>query len=257
MEKITSKDNKKLKEARKLLSRKGRKESGRYLIEGFHLLEEAVKSGFLPVEIFISSDKLDKLGKLENQLSSLENAGQTAIYEVSNDLLKTLADSETPQGLVAVLKMPENAKVAGRKVLVLEDVQDPGNVGTMVRTADAAGFDAVFATAGTADFYSPKVMRAMQGSNFHLKLSAGQAADQLFASLKSAGLPLFVTTLSKDSVDYKSLHSAQFALVMGNEGAGVSDLAVAAADQLVHITMPGQAESLNVAVAAGILMFSL
>jgi RNA methyltransferase, TrmH family len=99
-------------------------------------------------------------------------------------------------------------------------------------------------------------MRSMQGSNFHLPL-VRMAKEDCFAQLKKSGISILTTTLSANSVSYKIINEPHFALIMGNEGAGVSDEAIKAADKLVHIDMPGQAESLNVAVAAGILMFSL
>lgn len=245
MEIITSKENKKIKSARQLLTRKGRKQSGNYLIEGFHLLEEALKAKAELVEIFVSTDKIEKVP-----------AGLSFIA-VSADVLRSLASSDTPQGIVAIVKKMEAVDFEMGKVLILEDVQDPGNVGTMIRTADAAGFDAVFTTNASADIYSPKVMRAMQGSHFHLAVVDGVTFENLVGFVRDAGLELLVSTLSKNSINYKAVKMDRFALVMGNEGNGVSDFAVKNADQLVHIEMPGQAESLNVAVAAGILMFAL
>ena len=245
MEIITSKENKKIKSARQLLTRKGRKQSGNYLIEGFHLLEEALKAKAELVEIFVSTDKIEKV------------PADLSFIAVSADVLRSLASSDTPQGIVAIVKKMEAADFEMGKVLILEDVQDPGNVGTMIRTADAAGFDAVFTTNASADIYSPKVMRAMQGSHFHLAVVDGVTFENLVGFVRDAGLELLVSTLSKNSINYKAVKMDRFALVMGNEGNGVSDFAVKNADQLVHIEMPGQAESLNVAVAAGILMFAL
>lgn len=117
--------------------------------------------------------------------------------------MKTLTETGSPQGLVAVVKQSENIKISFQKVLVLENVQDPGNVGTMIRTADAAGYDAVFTSSDTADIYSPKVMRSMQGSNFHLPIFDGIEAALLYDDLKTSGLEILVTTLSDQSVSYK------------------------------------------------------
>ena len=239
MEIIRSKDNSKIKNARKLLSRKGRKQSGTYLIEGFHLLEEAEKSGAEIRQIFLS----------ESKEADLANA-----QLVSDEVLKSLSDTGTPQGVVAEVKINPPQKENFEKVLILENVQDPGNVGTMVRTADAAGFSAVYSVGETADIYSPKVMRSMQGSNFHLPIFQADDLEEVLAELD---LPVLTTTLSQNSVSYKEVKAEKFALIMGNEGQGVSEQAIARADTVVHIDMPGQAESLNVAVAAGILMFSL
>ena len=227
MEIISSKDNKKIKEARKLLTKKYRKNS--YLIEGFHLLEEALKAGRSIKQIFVEENKLTKLTEMIGSEKSLTDLS---------------------------VNLEEVIDFSAAKFLLLENVQDPGNVGTMIRTADAAGFSAVILLGETADIYSPKVMRSMQGSNFHLPL-VRMAKEDCFAQLKKAGISILTTTLSANSVSYKIINEPHFALIMGNEGAGVSDEAIKAADKLVHIDMPGQAESLNVAVAAGILMFSL
>ena len=267
MEIITSKDNKKVKEARKLLTKKYRKNS--YLIEGFHLLEEAVKAGSEILQVFVEEEKFDKLPsalRFDLRLQSLSENGQRnevemteklSVNMVSREVLKSLADSDSPQGIIAEVKKCEaEIDFSGSKYLVLENVQDPGNVGTMIRTADAAGFSGVILLGNTADIYSSKVMRSMQGSNFHLPVIQMEPG-LLFGQLKKAGLSVLTTTLSANSVSYQSVKARRFALVMGNEGAGVSEEAVNQADILVHIDMPGQAESLNVAVAAGILMFSL
>ena len=141
------------------------------------------------------------------------------------------------------------------KFLFLEDVQDPGNVGTMIRTADAAGFTGVIVSDKSADIYSLKTLRSMQGSHFHLPIYRMSLASFIEETKKTA-MPILATTLSIDSKDYRELSSLEnFVLVMGNEGQGISSVIAESADQLVHIGMKGRAESLNVAVAAGILMF--
>ncbi|HHI5375959.1 TPA: TrmH family RNA methyltransferase [Streptococcus pneumoniae] len=187
---ITSKANSVVKNAKKLHQKKYRKSA--YLIEGWHLFEEAVQA-------------------------------------------------DLSQG----------------KFLFLEDVQDPGNVGTIIRTADAAGFTGVIVSDKSADIYSLKTLRSMQGSHFHLPIYR-MTSQALLDETKKVAIPVLATTLSKDSVDYRELPSIEnFVLVMGNEGQGISPLMAESADQLVHISMKGQAESLNVAVAAGILIFYL
>ena len=143
------------------------------------------------------------------------------------------------------------------KYLFLEDVQDPGNVGTIIRTADAAGYDGVFISQHSADIYNLKTLRSMQGSHFHLPIYRVKTADFLDLA-KQVQLPILATTLSKDSMDYRKLAPlSNFALVLGNEGQGISSEMAEAADYLIHISMKGRAESLNVAVAAGILIFAL
>ena len=242
---ITSKANSVVKNAKKLHQKKYRKSA--YLIEGWHLFEEAVQAGVT----------IEKVFALESYRDQLAAFPQT--IWVSEEILRDLADTQTPQGIVAVIQKEEEWLPDFRqgKYLFLEDVQDPGNVGTMIRTADAAGFTGVIVSDKSADIYSLKTLRSMQGSHFHLPIYR-MTSQALLEEAKEAGIPVLATTLSKDSVDYRELSSIEnFVLVMGNEGQGISPLMAESADQLVHISMKGQAESLNVAVAAGILIFHL
>lgn len=242
---ITSKANSVVKNAKKLHQKKYRKSA--YLIEGRHLFEEAVQAGVT----------IEKIFALESYREQLVAFPQTVW--VSEDILLDLADSQTPQGIVAVVQKEEveQTDFSQGKFLFLEDVQDPGNVGTIIRTADAAGFTGVIVSDKSADIYSLKTLRSMQGSHFHLPIYR-MSSQALLKETKEAGIPVLATTLSKDSVDYRELPPIEnFVLVMGNEGQGISPLMAESADQLVHISMKGQAESLNVAVAAGILIFHL
>ena len=242
---ITSKANSVVKNAKKLHQKKYRKSS--YLIEGWHLFEEAVQSGA----------KIEKIFALSEYGEKLTDYPQTVF--VAEEILLDLADSQTPQGIVAIVQKKEEQlpDFASGKYLFLEDVQDPGNVGTMIRTADAAGFSGVIVSSKSADIYSLKTLRSMQGSHFHVPIYR-MSVEGFVEEAKKSGLPILATTLSQNSKDYRELAQlADFALVMGNEGQGISQFMTNQADQLVHITMKGQAESLNVAVAAGILMFYL
>ena len=242
---ITSKANSVVKNAKKLHQKKYRKSA--YLIEGWHLFEEAVQAGVT----------IEKIFALESYRDQLASFPQTVW--VSEDILLDLADSQTPQGIVAVVQKEEveQADFSQGKFLFLEDVQDPGNVGTIIRTADAAGFTGVIVSDKSADIYSLKTLRSMQGSHFHLPIYR-MSSQALLEKAKKDGIPVLATTLSEDSKNYRDVpHFDQFVLVMGNEGQGISPLMAESADQLVHISMKGQAESLNVAVAAGILIFHL
>jgi len=240
---ITSKANSVVKNAKKLHQKKYRKSV--YLIEGWHLFEEAVQAGV----------RIERIFALESYRDQLAAFPQTVW--VSEEILRDLADTQTPQGIVAVIQKEEVGLPDFRqgKFLFLEDVQDPGNVGTMIRTADAAGFTGVIVSDKSADIYSLKTLRSMQGSHFHLPIYRMPLAT-FVEEAKKSNLPILATTLSRESKDYRELSSLEnFVLVMGNEGQGISSVVAESADQLVHIGMKGRAESLNVAVAAGILMF--
>ena len=240
---ITSKANSVVKNTKKLHQKKYRKSA--YLIEGWHLFEEAVQAGVT----------IEKIFALESYRDQLVAFPQTVW--VSEEILRDLADTQTPQGIVAVIQKEEVGlpDFSRGKFLFLEDVQDPGNVGTMIRTADAAGFTGVIVSDKSADIYSLKTLRSMQGSHFHLPIYRMSLASFVEEAKKTA-MPILATTLSKDSKDYRELSPLEgFVLVMGNEGQGISPIMAESANQLVHIGMKGKAESLNVAVAAGILMF--
>ena len=242
---ITSKANSVVKNAKKLHQKKYRKTS--YLIEGWHLFEEAIQAGA----------KIEKIFALVEYGEKLTDYPQTVF--VTEEILLDLADSQTPQGIVAIVQKEEEQlpNLTSGKYLFLEDVQDPGNVGTMIRTADAAGFSGVIVSNKSADIYSHKTLRSMQGSHFHLPIYR-MSVEGFVEQAKKSDLPILATTLSQNSKDYRELACLEdFALVMGNEGQGISQFMAEQADQLVHISMKGQAESLNVAIAAGILMFYL
>ena len=235
MEVIQSKQNASIKTAKKLLQRKHRKTS--YLIEGWHLFEEAKVSGAHILQIFVLEEMADRV------------ANMSKVKLVSPEVLKELCETQTPQGIVA--------EVAKQTQALPDSLSGKYNVGTMIRTADAADYDGVFLSDKSADIYNQKTLRSMQGSHFHLPIYRGPILEMV-ETCKKQDLPVLATTLSEVSVDYKAVKTdGNFALVMGNEGQGISKEMAESANQLVHINMPGQAESLNVAVAAGILMFSL
>jgi TrmH family RNA methyltransferase len=249
---ILSVKNTRIKELKKLHKKKYREESHSYLIEGFHLIEEAVKNKQTLKQVYITQRGLQQWG------SWIEEQQLANIFLVSDEVMNSLSDLPTPQGILAVVPITqlENVQLKG-SWLLLDNVQDPGNVGTMIRTADAAGLTGIILGEGTADIYSTKVMRSMQGSNFHLPILSMnlKEAVQLF---KEQRIPVYGTELNEFAVVYNKIEPQKdFALIMGNEGQGVSKELLALADKNLYIPIKGQAESLNVGIAAGILMYHL
>lgn len=245
---ITSRQNDQVKQWHKLKKKKDRQKTNSFLIEGSHLIEEAIKSDQEIIELIVSE-------KVEIQLSqTLKNYPYTLI---SQTLADDLADTKTTQGIFAVVKMPETSQSAQENILILDQVQDPGNLGTMIRSADAAGFSQVILGKGTVDAYNQKVLRSAQGSHFHIQLM-NKDLNQYLPDLKKSGYTLYGTDLSADSLNYKAVSpSEKIAIIVGNEGNGVSQEVLDLVDQTLHIPIKGQAESLNVAIAASILMFHL
>jgi TrmH family RNA methyltransferase len=245
---ITSTKNEKIKATKQLLQKKYREKSKSYLIEGFHLIEEAVKSKAVLKEIFATESAVVNLSE------NLRSMAQV----VSDEVMSSLTESKTPQGVVAVVAIPsiEGGDFRGKWVL-LDNVQDPGNVGTIIRNADAFGCQGVVLGKGSVDLYQPKLVRAMQGSHFHIQVIQGDL-EEVIPKFKENNIKVLATALNNRSQKLASLPSmSDFAVVMGNEGSGVSEPVQELADEIVFIEMFGQAESLNVGVASGITLYQL
>ena len=249
MESISSPKNEKIKELVKLQTAKGRKKAGMYLLEGEHLVEEAIKERAQIKLIVVTSNRLEDYKNLLAQTD-------VQVLVVSQDVFHKLSMTETTQGILAVVEIVKQEILPHKgRFIVLDAVQDPGNLGTIVRTADAAGFDAVVLGTGTVDLYNDKVLRSMQGSHFHIPVFQVNLQEYL-PILKEKGVQVAVTALHRDSKDYSVLQGAiDVAIVVGNEGQGVSDDVIDLADVVVTIPMFGKAESLNVSIASALLMY--
>ena len=249
MESISSPKNEKIKELVKLQTAKGRKKAGMYLLEGEHLVEEAIKERAQIKLIVVTSNRLEDYKNLLAQTD-------VQVLVVSQEVFHKLSMTETTQGILAVVEIVKQEILPHKgRLIVLDAVQDPGNLGTIVRTADAAGFDAVVLGAGAVDLYNDKVIRSMQGSHFHIPVFQANLQEYL-PILKEKGVKVAVTALHRDSKDYSVLQGAiDVAIVVGNEGQGVSDDVIDLADVVVTIPMFGKAESLNVSIATALLMY--
>ncbi len=251
MKEIQSIKNPLIKETKKLQQKKYRTQTGTYLLEGFHLVQEAVNAGADVQEIFVNQ-------RGQNEWATWLEEHFPDYYLVSDEILKTLADQPAPQGMVAVVAMTETAVENFEGAwLLLDQVQDPGNVGTMIRTADAAGFRGVVLGEGTVDLYNPKTLRSTQGSHFHLTIVGGKL-EELIPQLQSQQIPVYGTALDEQAKNYRTVEAREhFALIMGNEGQGMRPEILEMTDANLYIPIKGKAESLNVAVAAGVLMFKM
>ena len=239
---IESRANERVKEARKLLLRKERKESGLHLIEGEKLVREAVASGARVNSIFIEDGFPFPAQEVADS------------HIVTRSVLESLCESRTPQGVVAVVETPPLTPpetYPSGLIVALDGVQDPGNVGAILRSADAFGAAGVLLSPACADPYAPKTLRAAMGSTYHMPVWQGELPAEL-ATLKQAGF----TALCGDLAGSESLPAlaSSVALVIGSEGAGVS-AEVASLCARYRLPMRGRAESLNAAVAAGVLLY--
>ena len=253
MKTIYSTDNKIYKLCKELAAKKYRDKLGKYIIEGENLVEEAVKSGIFPEYIIIRED-------YEGEALRFADAAEETVY-FSRQLFSQAAQTETSQGIMAVVSKPEltadefYALLGGKNILVLDRLQDPGNIGTMLRTAEAAGYGGVIAIKGTGDIYSPKVVRAAAGSVFRMPVLQGEETSEAAGRIKQSGRRIAATTMNGSCAYYDADLKSGAALVIGNEGNGISDEFLALSDIRVSIPMCGYVESLNAAVAASILMY--
>lgn len=237
---ISSKDNTRIKNYRKLHTAKGRKKSNQFLIEGVHLVEEAVNYN-QPVDTII----------IEDGFTHDLNIDKFKVLYVSEDVMKSLSTLDTPPGIAAVLDRQAPGKITYNRVLLLEDVQDPGNLGTLIRTADAFGFKTVLITPESADPYNPKVLRSAQGSHFHLNVLQRGALEAV-ESFK--GIKIGTSLDDAVYIDDFNKPDGDIMLVLGNEGRGLTAETKQLMDINAKINMPGMSESLNVAIAGAILM---
>lgn len=244
---IQSAMNPKIKDWKKLLTKKERDKTGTFLVEGFHLVEEAL-AGNQVLEIIINESK---------DMPPGWDYGDIPVTLVTEEIIGLLADTETPQGILAVCEQARfSADVEGNGYLLIDAVQDPGNLGTMIRTADAAGMDAVIVGDGSVDVYNPKVLRSAQGSHFHLPVIRGDLFEWV-NRLKENNVTVFGTALENAREYTEAEHAESFALLVGNEGSGVNKDLLALTTANLYIPILGKSESLNVAVAAGILLYHL
>ncbi|HEY3316734.1 MAG TPA: RNA methyltransferase [Bacillota bacterium] len=263
---ISSRANPLIREITKLKSRHGRGKDERFLVEGVRLVEEALRAG-LTVETAVVSADVGPKGRLADLLNGLERAGARLIT-VSASILGELAETDSPQGLVVVVRRPAGAqaddiaRLARRPgpggpplVLVLDGLQDPGNLGTILRTAEACAVSGVVAGKGTADPYQPKALRASMGAAFRAGPAIGADPQAIAEVLRREGLTI-VATVADDGEPLTRLNfSVPAAIVIGGEGAGVSGEWLDLVDRKGTISTPGPTESLNAAVAAAIFLY--
>lgn len=271
---ITSATNPKIKAIKKLEQKRQRDREGLFVIEGFHLVEEAIQH-HAEIEMILHTDTADQTqlagitAMLQQNAAKMPSAIE--IITITDSILTTLSQTPAPQGILAILKQPMQmleeileAEVEGKAatnrplshLLLLDNVQDPGNVGTMIRTAEAAGFRAIILGEGSADLYNDKTIRATQGALFQLPIIRGNL-EELLPKIHNAGYESWVTTLEEATFYHKLEKPTKCALIMGNEGQGVDPKIQKLATTKVKIPMLGQSESLNVGIAAGILIYDL
>lgn len=247
---ITSTRNERVKEVAALHRSRERRERGRYLVEGPNAVREALADGVVET-VFAVPDQVDDYRR---------HAPAVEVVEVSEHVLERLADSRTPQGVVAVARIErgELADVVGRGVLVVCDrIADPGNVGAVIRVADAAGAVGVVVTAGSVDPWNPKAVRATTGSITHVPIVTEVTVDDVITACRRSGQEVVaLDAAGTDDVFSLERRTAPVALVFGNEAHGLDPAVLTAVDRTVAIPRFGRAESLNLATAVAVTAYA-
>ncbi len=247
---ITSTSNAKYKYIKSLLLKKSRQKNGEFTVEGIKSVNEAVEAQMKISAVAVS----ESFAETEN-FAYPENV---TVYRFSDGMFAKMCDTENPQGILAVLKMrsPDEFDFEKDKMYIYCDgVSDPGNLGTIIRTADAVGAGGVIMSAGCADIYNPKTIRATMGSFFHIDICECVSCESI-ARLKSRGFKIVCGALSDKSVAHTECDmTGSVVIVLGNEANGVSEKMLNISDETVKIPIIGKAESLNVSVAGAVLMY--
>lgn len=255
MKALTSLKNPTVQAARALESAKERARARAFLLDGEHMVSEALHACPERVRaVFVAQGREDAFAPL----LTLAPEGAEA-YVVPEHVLAAISQVKTPQGIAAVCAMPEAREVdsLGDRLILLENVQDPGNVGTILRTLDAAGFDGCIFTPGCADPYGPKTLRATMGSVFRVPVAFAQDAQSAVRSLAARGYAAVAAALDGEPFYERGPLPQKLCVLIGNEGAGLTKEALSACTHRFRLPMRGGAESLNAAVAAAIFMYEL
>ncbi len=230
--------NSKIKELKKLNQKKYRDESNLFLVEGEHLILEAYKTGYL--KELILEENLDFLLDIETNYASKE-------------VMKYLSELDTPSKMIGICEK-KVSQISGDHILILDEVQDPGNIGTIIRSAVAFNVDTIILGGGCADIYSSKVIRASQGMIFKVNIVSGNIKDEI-KKLKNDNYKIIGTKVSKANELKNVSKPKKFAIIMGNEGNGVKQEYLDLCDEYIYIKMNENCESLNVAVATSIILY--
>ena len=250
---ISAKDNKNLKLVRQLKKKNGREANNKFIVEGIKIVLEALDYAADDICFVVASDEF-----CLREPHLIEKCDEVCgrIYRISKNIFDELSDTDTPQGILAVMKQSSEEftpDTNSERILVLDGVSEPGNMGTIIRTAEAIGFDGIYLMKGCTDVYAPKTVRSTMGSVFRVKMKSGCSAENLI-ELKNMGFSVIATTPSGSVALEEYDAPLKCAVVIGNEAHGVSDEVMEISDEKIKITMGGMAESLNAAIAAGIVM---
>ena len=254
MQKITSKDNDFIKHIKKLKDKKYRDMANEYLIEGIKLVGEAIQEK-APIKQIILCDDCEKNAAIPKDLM-YAIAKHECVY-VTENILKYLSEVQSPQGILAVIEKNNNdTKIDYTQdiIVALDDVQDPGNLGTILRTVDSIGLTQILLSKGTADSFNPKVVRSTMGAIFRVEIIECEDLKQTLKEIKKHKFKIVVSSLQTENTIYDIKYQKKV-IVIGNEANGVEPQISQMADEKIKIPMLGKTESLNASVATGIILY--
>lgn len=262
---ITSKSNELIKHIKALHQKKYRDEYGEFFVEGMKMVQEAISEGMQICKIVVCEEIL-------KESFSFEDAGEYDVEYVNENVFNFISDTKTPQGIMAIIKMPlvtepilesdigngngfEEKERLGDTIFALDNLQDPGNLGTIIRTLDCAGINTLLLSEGTVDLYNPKVIRSTMGAIFRVRCFVDLDLKDKLSELKNSGYKVVVTALDAEISHYDLDFKEKYVIVIGNEAKGVSKEVQDMADIKVKIPMLGRTESLNASVAASLMAY--
>ena len=238
---ITSLNNDKVKELIKLKDRKERKKTNTFLVEGEHLVEEAFKKGLLKELIL---------------LKGLDYHLDVPITYVTREIINKITNLNNSPNIIGVCAYPENNNLEGKKYMLLDNIQDPGNLGTIIRSAKAFNVDTIVISKDSVDPYNSKVLRATEGIIFHINIVIDDL-ETIINELKGNNIPIYGTRVTGGESTYRIGKEEKYAVIMGSEGQGVKEKFLSCCDKYLYIPMNKEVESLNVGVATSIILYEL
>lgn len=242
---ITSKSNELIKHIKSLHQKKYREEYGEYFVEGIKLVKEAIDEHKTVIKIIICREFLKE---------HFEDEGYDVEY-VDEKVFSYISDTQTPQGILAIIKIDNHQQELGNTIFALDNIQDPGNLGTIIRTLDCAGINTLLLSEGTVDLYNPKVIRSTMGAIYRVNVLENLDLKIKLEELKKQGYKVVITSLDAKISHYDLDFNEKYVVVIGNEAKGVSKEIQDMADIKVIIPMLGRTESLNASVAASIIAY--
>ena len=254
MQQITSKENQIIKHIIKLKEKKYRKEYNEYIIEGAKIVQEAIQEKAKIKQIIISENSINT-ELIQKHLK--EELQKINYIQVPQNIFKLISEVEKPQGILAIIEKDnkdENININQDIILALDDLQDPGNLGTIIRTADSVGLKQILISKGTTDPYNPKVIRSTMGAIFRVNIIECENLKETLKKLQNNNFKVMVTDLNTDKSIY-DIKLQKNVIIIGNEANGVSEEIKQMADTRVVIPMFGKTESLNASVATGVILY--